>query len=286
MAVSIPHCVVKSDRLSLDDDWLREDNCFEAFSFSRHNINLELDEEIMKPEKATKAPRNWGVDPSTMKMKQWYQGQDRLSDESQWQLPSNRASDKKAPTGTDRKMTQRGLRWGTVTCLHQYLNELPIREFEKTEQCRTSNVTRNRCTLPPTKTPTQKHGLIIAEASPHSPCEKQAQTLTFTTCQRTSAASSSPEEWISESWEHVHSDFPKWKVQRHQRPSAVTSQRFLGKQLRACDLDGRGWQLTNRWKGVAWWLWLSVMSFEQKQWPVSPRKTWSLRIYSPFMGIR
>ena len=30
-------------------------------------------------------------------MKQWYQGQDRLSDKSQEQLPSNRASDKKVP---------------------------------------------------------------------------------------------------------------------------------------------------------------------------------------------
>ena len=37
-----------------------------------------------------------------MKVNQWYQGQDRLSDKSQWQLPSNRVSDKKTPTGTDR----------------------------------------------------------------------------------------------------------------------------------------------------------------------------------------
>ena len=76
VAVSIPHCVVKSDRLSMDDDWLREHYLYEAFAFSRHSTNLELDEEIMKPEKASKEPRNSGVDPSTMKMKQWYQGQD------------------------------------------------------------------------------------------------------------------------------------------------------------------------------------------------------------------
>ena len=43
----------------------------------------------MKPEKATKAARNSGMDPRTMKMKQWYQGHDRVSDQ-------------KAPTGTDR----------------------------------------------------------------------------------------------------------------------------------------------------------------------------------------
>ena len=95
MAVSTPHFVVKSDRWSLDDDRLPEDNCYEALAFSRHSINLELDEETMKSEKATKTPRNSGIDPSTMKMKQWYQGQDRVSDKSQWQLPSNRVSDQK-----------------------------------------------------------------------------------------------------------------------------------------------------------------------------------------------
>ena len=102
MAALIPHCVVKSDRLSPDEDRLREDYYYEALSFSRHSINLEFDEEIMKPEKATKAPRNSGIDPSSLKKKRWYQGQDRLSDKSQWQLPSNRVSDKKAPIGTDR----------------------------------------------------------------------------------------------------------------------------------------------------------------------------------------
>ena len=52
MAVSIPHWVVKSDILSLDEDRLREDYYYEALTFSRHSINLELDEETMKPEKA------------------------------------------------------------------------------------------------------------------------------------------------------------------------------------------------------------------------------------------
>ena len=119
-----------ADRLSLDDDRLREDYKYEALAFSRHSINLELEEEIMMPEKATKAPRNSGIDPSTMRMEQWYQGKDCLSDKSQWQLPSNRVSDKKSPTGTDReshhgnqlKVTKRGLRCDKVTCLHQYLN--------------------------------------------------------------------------------------------------------------------------------------------------------------------
>ena len=85
MAVSIPHWVGQSDRLSLDEDRLRETYCYEALACARHSINLERDEEIMKPEKATMSPRNSGIDPSTMKIKQWYQGQDRLCDKSQWQ---------------------------------------------------------------------------------------------------------------------------------------------------------------------------------------------------------
>ena len=47
----------------------------------------------MKPEKATEAPRNAEIDLSTMKMKQWYEGHDRVSD-------------RKAPTGTDRASYQ------------------------------------------------------------------------------------------------------------------------------------------------------------------------------------
>ena len=80
--------VVKSDSLSQDEDSLRQEYYHEALAFSRHTINLEFDEETMKPEKATEAPRNAGIDPSTMKTKQWYQGHDRVSDQ-------------KAPTGTE-----------------------------------------------------------------------------------------------------------------------------------------------------------------------------------------
>ena len=89
MTVSIPHWVVKSDSWSQDEDSVREDYCYESLAFSRRTSNLEFGEETMKPEKATEAPRNAGVDPNTMKMKQWYQGHDRVSDQ-------------KAPTGTER----------------------------------------------------------------------------------------------------------------------------------------------------------------------------------------
>ena len=43
---------MKSDRWSLDDDRLLEDHCYDALALSRHSINLELDEENIKPEKA------------------------------------------------------------------------------------------------------------------------------------------------------------------------------------------------------------------------------------------
>ena len=159
MAVSIPHWVVKSGSLSQDEDNLREDYYYECLAFSRLTINLEFDEETMKPEKTTEAPRNAGVDPCTMKMKQRYQGHDRESDQ-------------KAPTGTERAschvrepiLSSRD----EVTCLHQYLNELPIRKFEKTEQYRTSDKTRKRCTVPPPRTPAQKQSLTVAEVSFHN----------------------------------------------------------------------------------------------------------------------
>ena len=77
------------DRLSPEEDRLREDYCYEALAFSRHTIDLEFDDETMRPEKATEAPRNAGIDPSAMKMKQWYQ-------------KHNRVSDQKAPTGTNK----------------------------------------------------------------------------------------------------------------------------------------------------------------------------------------
>ena len=51
MEIFRPHCVVKSDKWSLDDDRRREDCHCETIATSRHSINQELDEEIMKPEK-------------------------------------------------------------------------------------------------------------------------------------------------------------------------------------------------------------------------------------------
>ena len=54
LAVSKPQCDVNSDRLSSEEDHLREDYYYEALALSRH---LEFDEETTKPKKATEAPK-------------------------------------------------------------------------------------------------------------------------------------------------------------------------------------------------------------------------------------
>ena len=74
-----------------------------VFSQSSHGgINITLCRDVGQ----IVTGQNSGVDPSTMKMKQWYPGQDRVSEKSPWQLPSDRVSDQTAPTGTDRACYQ------------------------------------------------------------------------------------------------------------------------------------------------------------------------------------
>ena len=43
----------------------------EARAFSRNDINLEFDEENLKPERLTKAPGYAGIDQSTMRIGEW-----------------------------------------------------------------------------------------------------------------------------------------------------------------------------------------------------------------------
>ena len=136
--VLIPHWVVKSDSLSQDEDSLREDSHYEAPPFSRHTINLEFDDETMRPEKATEAPRNAGIDPSTMKMKQWYQ-------------THNRVSEQKAPTGTNRAS--------------HHARE-PIGDDDERLAMRNSDMLPK---VPERVANPKMHGLTIAEASLHNP---------------------------------------------------------------------------------------------------------------------
>ena len=73
-------------------DQRNENFYYEALAFSRHNINVVFDEENMKPEKLTTAPENAGIDPSTMKMKEWYLEPTREDDDPHFPS-SNRVSD-------------------------------------------------------------------------------------------------------------------------------------------------------------------------------------------------
>ena len=53
MAKLIPHWVVNSDRSYPEEDRLREDSCYEALAFSRHIIDMEFEDETMRPQKTT-----------------------------------------------------------------------------------------------------------------------------------------------------------------------------------------------------------------------------------------
>ena len=102
------------NRWTPNADQRSENYCYEALGFSRHNIDLEFNEEHMKAERFTKPPEKAGIDLSTMKMKMWYQEPTRESDDSSddSQLPSSsRASD--ALSGTDRTPSHKH---GLKTC--------------------------------------------------------------------------------------------------------------------------------------------------------------------------
>ena len=75
-------------------------------AFSRHNIDLEIDRENMKPERPTKAPENAGKDPSTMNMKKWYQEPTRKSDD----IPSFRLQVARAIQGLPLERTEHPIR--------------------------------------------------------------------------------------------------------------------------------------------------------------------------------
>ena len=50
---------------------------YEALASSRHDINLEFDEENLKPDRLTKAPGYASIDPSTMRISKWYHSRER-----------------------------------------------------------------------------------------------------------------------------------------------------------------------------------------------------------------
>ena len=69
-----------------------ENYYYEALAFSRHNIDLVFDEEIMKPERLTEASDDAGIDPSTMRVSTWNQDTTCEDDVAHFS-PSSRADD-------------------------------------------------------------------------------------------------------------------------------------------------------------------------------------------------
>ena len=130
-----------------------------------------FDEEIMKSEKLTWATENAGIDPSTMKMKRWYQEPTR-EDEDPHFSSSSRVSD--AVSGADRTSYQeREPIENDEERLAMKKDDMPPpvpervanRKFEKIKHYRNFIRTRTGCTVPPLTTLLHKHGLITADLS-------------------------------------------------------------------------------------------------------------------------
>ena len=59
-----------------------ENHSYESLAFYRHSVDLEFDEEVVKPERLTESPDSAGFNPDTMKVSKWYQEATRKSDVS------------------------------------------------------------------------------------------------------------------------------------------------------------------------------------------------------------
>ena len=73
MSSSNPTGVARVNRWTKNSAERLENFYCESLAFSRHNIELVFDEEIVKPERLTEAPENAGTDPDTMKVSKWNQ---------------------------------------------------------------------------------------------------------------------------------------------------------------------------------------------------------------------
>ena len=168
-----------------------------------------------------------------MKMKHWYQKLNRMSD-LKASTRTNRASyhPREPNEDDDERLAMRK-------------GNMPPPVPERVANPRRPSST-GIPTVPPPKTPTQRHGLTVAEVSSHNPCGKQAQTLIPITCQRISATSSST-TWVPSTgrvnfWKLRMLISRFLQMKRSTLPTILTC-RFsqnLREQLRACDLDGRG----------------------------------------------
>ena len=82
MSTSTPTGVCPVNRWKKDSAERIENNYYESLAFSRLSVDLEFDEEVMKPERLTEAPENAGLNPDTTKVSKWYQETTRKDDVS------------------------------------------------------------------------------------------------------------------------------------------------------------------------------------------------------------
>ena len=177
MVIFTSHWVVNSTRLSPEDDRLREDFYYEALAFSRHTIDLEFDEETMRPEDATEAP-------STMKMKQWYQEHHRVI-----RRPLER-TERQARDPIEDDEERLAMRTGDMPPPEPERVANPrIREDRAVQDFRQNSEKMHHATSEDAFTKAWFD--CCRSVFPQSVRRKQAQTLISITCRRVSAASSS-----------------------------------------------------------------------------------------------
>ena len=216
MSSSKPIGVRRVNRWTKNPGQRLEDLYHKALALSRHNIDTVFDEEKMQPEKLTKAP--W-------KCRYWSEYHEKQVNAINHQLRKVTISvlhlqvawamflleriGRHTKYESLSKMMKKRSRWSEVICLHQCLNELPIREFKKINHYRNSIRTRTRCTVLLLKPNSHKHSLIMADLSSRNLWGKQVHTLNFTMCQRTRAAFSST-VWVLSTGRMNSGDHRTW----------------------------------------------------------------------------
>ena len=83
---------------SAEHDERIKNYCHESLVFFRHSVDLEFDEEVMKPNRLTEAPDNAGLNPDIMKVSKWYQETTRKGDDDPHFSSSSRMSDASVET--------------------------------------------------------------------------------------------------------------------------------------------------------------------------------------------
>ena len=88
MSSSAPSGVRRVNSWTQNAKQRRENLYCEALAFLRHDINLQFDEENMKPERLTRAPGYAGIDPSSLRISKWYQESTREDDDPHSSSPN------------------------------------------------------------------------------------------------------------------------------------------------------------------------------------------------------